>query len=99
MTSMKIALVCPYNMFERAGGVGEVVMNLQSGLIKKGHVVKIITPKPAGYEGEIPKDYILLGTSTKFNPAVVATEGTWTFNIDSEEIKEVLDREKFDVIH
>jgi phosphatidylinositol alpha-mannosyltransferase len=95
---MKIALVCPYNMLERAGGVAEVVINLREGLIRKGHSVKIITPRPTGYEGETPADYILLGTSAKFN-AGLATDGTWTFNIGSDEIQEVLYQEKFDVIN
>jgi len=95
---MKIALVCPYNLLERAGGVGELVVNLREGLIKKGHVVKIITPRPAGFEGSTPTDYILLGTSAKFN-AGLATDGTWTFNLGSDEIKEVLNSEKFDVIN
>lgn len=95
---MKIALVCPYNMFERAGGVGEVVINLHSGLIKKNHDVKIITPRPISFNGQTPKDYILLGTSTKFN-AGLATDGTFTFNIGSDEIREVLNTEKFDIIN
>jgi len=95
---MKIALVCPYNMFERAGGVGELVVNLRAGLIKRGHSVKIITPRPLSFEGDTPEGYILLGTSAKFN-AGLATDGTWTFNISADEIKEVLDREKFDVIN
>lgn len=95
---MKIGLVCPYNMFERAGGVGELVINLRAGLIKNGHKVKIITPRPSNFEGDAPEDYILLGTSTKFN-AGLATDGTWTFNIGSDEIKQVLDTEKFDVIN
>ncbi len=98
---MKIALVCPYNIFERAGGVGDVVVNLKEGLVQKGHSVKVITPKPTGYEGEVPDGYILLGTSTKFNKfnAGLATDGAWTFNIDADEIKKVLDREKFDLIN
>jgi len=98
---MKIALVCPYNMFGHPGGVGEVVINLQAGLSKKGHSVRIITPRPSGFEGTVPKNYILLGTSakmSKFN-AGLATGGTWTFNIDNDEVREVLDREKFDVIN
>lgn len=95
---MKIALVCPYNMFERAGGVGEVVVHLHQGLVKRGHKVKIITPRPFSFEGAVPEDYILLGTSTKFN-AGLATDGTWTFNAGSDEIQEVLDTEKFDVIN
>jgi phosphatidylinositol alpha-mannosyltransferase len=97
---MKIALVCPYNMLERAGGVSEVVTHLQEGLNNKGHSVKIITPRPAGFEGALPKDYIMLGTSGRFNlnPGL-ATDGSWTFNIDSDELQDVLDREKFDVIN
>lgn len=95
---MKIGLVCPYNMFERAGGVGEVVVHLHQGLVKRGHKVKIITPRPFSFEGTVPDDYILLGTSTKFN-AGLATDGTWTFNAGGDEIKEVLETEKFDVIN
>jgi phosphatidylinositol alpha-mannosyltransferase len=97
---MKIALVCPYNMFERAGGVADVVVHLYEGLVKQGHRVKIITPKPATYTGTPPKDYILLGniSGTRFS-AGLSTTGTWTFDIDSDEIKKVLDAEKFDVIN
>jgi phosphatidylinositol alpha-mannosyltransferase len=95
---MKIGLVCPYNMFERAGGVGDVVIHLRRGLVKKGHDVKIITPRPTSFEGTPPDGYILLGTSAKFN-AGLATDGTWTFNIGSDDIKDVLETEKFDVIN
>jgi len=85
-------------MFDRAGGVGELVINLRAGLAKRGHQVKIITPRPTSFEGDTPENYILLGTSAKFN-AGLATDGTWTFNIGSDEIKEVLEREKFDIIN
>ncbi|MBX4201503.1 glycosyltransferase family 4 protein [Candidatus Saccharibacteria bacterium] len=95
---MRIALVCPYNMMERAGGVGEVVMHLHEKLTEKGHQVRIITPRPTGFKGDAPDDYIFLGTSAKFN-AGLSTDGTWTFNIGSDEIKAILDEEKFDVIN
>ena len=97
---MKIALVCPYNMFDQAGGVAQVVEHLYDGLLKKGHEVKIITPRPARYKKQPPEGYILLGNSanTKFSPGL-ATYGTWTFDVDNDEVKAVLDREKFDVIH
>lgn len=95
---MKIALVCPYNMFERAGGVQQLVLHLHDGLKKKGHVVKIITPKPAGFEGEVPEDIILLGTASKFSPGL-GTTGTWTFDISDKEVKALMDSEKFDVIN
>jgi phosphatidylinositol alpha-mannosyltransferase len=97
---MKIALVCPYIMLGRSGGVGEVVIHLYEGLKKRGHDVRILTPRPNGYKGQIPKDFILVGTTTKskFSPGL-ATEGTWTFNIDADGIKEMLEREKFDIIN
>lgn len=100
---MRVALVCPYNMFESAGtigGVADVVIHLYDGLKKKGHHVRIITPRPATYKGGVPKDYILLGNTsgTRFS-AGLGTHGTWTFDIDSDEVQRVLDEEKFDVIN
>src|SRR5258708_1739547 len=96
---MKIALVCPYNMFERAGGVQTLVLELADGLRKRGHIVKIITPRPAGFKGPVPQDYILLGNTTKFNPTVMGTAGTWTFDIDEKKVEKVLAAEKVDVIN
>ncbi len=97
---MKIALVCPYEMIGHAGGVAQVVEHLQDGLIKKGHIVKIITPRPSKYKGKAPEGYILLGNSanTKLSPGL-GTAGTWTFDIDNEEVQKVLKKEKFDVIN
>lgn len=85
-------------MLERAGGVGELVVNLRLGLEKKGHTVKIITPRPVGFLGTAPEGYILLGTSTKFTGGL-ATDGTFTLNVASDEIKKVLNEEQFDVIN
>jgi phosphatidylinositol alpha-mannosyltransferase len=98
---MKIALVCPYNMFERAGGVQQQVIHLHNELEKRGHSVKIITPKPVGFEGNAPDDYILLGSSTNFNPfnSGMATSATWSFDADGDKIKEIFKKEKFDVLH
>lgn len=98
---MKIALVCPYNMFERAGGVQQQVTHLYDELKKRGHRVKIITPKPVGFDGETPQDYILLGSLTNFNPfnSGMATSATWSFDADSDTIKALFGKEKFDVLH
>lgn len=85
-------------MFEHAGGVQQLVAHLADGLKLKGHSVKIITPRPAGFQGEAPEDYILLGTSTKFNPGL-GTVGTWTFDVDDKEVKHLLDQQQFDVIN
>ena len=96
---MKIALVCPYNMFERPGGVQTLVLALAEGLKRRHHEVKIITPRPAGFKGKVPEDYILLGNTTKFNPTMMGTSGAWTFDIDEKKVEKVLQAEKFDVIN
>jgi phosphatidyl-myo-inositol alpha-mannosyltransferase len=98
---MKIALVCPYNMFDSAGGVADLVVHLHDGRKKRGHTVKIITPRPSSSDiKQPPEDYILLGniSGNRFS-AGLGTAGTWTFDIDSDEVAEAMDREKFDVIN
>jgi phosphatidylinositol alpha-mannosyltransferase len=95
---MKIGLVCPYNMFERTGGVQKLVEDLHEYLGKRGHEVKIITPRPSGYKGGVPDDYILLGTTRNFRGGF-GVAGNWSMPIDGDEIEAVLDREKFDVLH
>ena len=95
---MKIALVCPYNMFERTGGVAQLVTHLADGLRARGHSVKILTPRPTGYKGEIPKDYITLGTTRNFSGGF-GTSGNWGSTLNINEVKRVLKEEKFDVIN
>lgn len=95
---MKIALVCPYNMFERTGGVQQLVTHLHDGLTARGHLVKIITQKPAGYHGEIPADYIIFGKSRDFKGGL-GVSGDWGMPSDREEMERILEREQFDVIN
>jgi phosphatidylinositol alpha-mannosyltransferase len=95
---MRIALVCPYDMIGHAGGVQQIVMNQAEGLRKKGHTVKVITPKPVKFEGETPPDFIFLGASRKLK-AGLATAGDVGIEFDGKEIDEVLSRENFDVIN
>jgi phosphatidylinositol alpha-mannosyltransferase len=88
-------------MFERAGGVQQQVIHLHDELKKRGHKVKIITPRPLGFEDEAPEDYVLLGSLTNFNPfnSGMATSGSWSFDADKETITAIFDKEKFDVLH
>src|SRR3990167_5087374 len=88
---MKIALVCPYNMFERTGGVQQLVTHLHGGLVKKGHLVKVITQRPSGFKGPIPDDYILFGISRDFTGGL-GMSGNWGMPSDSNEIGEILKR-------
>jgi len=94
---MRIGITCPHNIFV-GGGVGEVVKALQKGLEKKGHYVRILTPKPRDYEGDIPKEIITLGMSVK-TKAFALTAWQWSGSVDNSEVDEVLEREQFDVLH
>lgn len=94
---MKIGLVCPYSI-EKHGGVLEVVLALQEGLVKKGHEVKIITPRPRGSEMDEPEDVIFCGTSIDFrSPASTTTQVSNTD--DADKIDAMLAHEKFDLLH
>jgi phosphatidylinositol alpha-mannosyltransferase len=94
---MRIGITCPHNIFA-GGGVGEVVKALEDGLSKKGHYVKILTPKPREFEGEVPKEIITLGMSVK-TKAFSGTAWQWSVSVDNSEIDEVFEREQFDVLH
>lgn len=95
---MKIGLVCPYNMFQFAGGVQEIVIQLQKSLIAKGHDVKIITPRPRARIAELPEGMILVGRSAKMNTPF-ATMVDFGFEADGDDIQNILDEEDFDVLH
>lgn len=95
---MKIGIVCPYNMFTFAGGVQEIVINLQEQLTVSGHEAKIITPRPRNHSGEAPENYILVGRSAKMNTPF-NTMVDIGFEADGDEIQAILDREHFDIIH
>jgi phosphatidyl-myo-inositol alpha-mannosyltransferase len=93
---MKIGLVCPYNI-TKGGGVQEIVKALQAGLAARGHEVVIITPQPRENNKRI-KNTILLGTATDFR-SPMATTAQVSASVDGKEIEEMLQREKFDVLH
>lgn len=94
---LKIGIVCPYDMF-RGGGVQEFVKALQAGLELRGHTVIIITPKPRHYEGTIPANYKLIGTSARFNTPLQTLVDV-TAGIDSDEVSEYLYEQQFDILH
>jgi phosphatidylinositol alpha-mannosyltransferase len=95
---MKIGLVCPYNMFQFAGGVQEIVIQLAKELRGMGHSVKIITPRPRNFSDTVPEGMILLGRSAKLNTPF-ATMVDFGFEADPEEIENMLAEESFDIIH
>ncbi|OGL24867.1 hypothetical protein A2884_00955 [Candidatus Saccharibacteria bacterium RIFCSPHIGHO2_01_FULL_48_12] len=94
---MRIGLVCPYHMF-RGGGVQEHVMALRDEYVLRGHYVRILTPQPRDYDGEIPEDVITIGGSVN-TKAFAGTSWQWSVSVDTDAIDTVLNSEKFDVLH
>ena len=94
---MKIGLVCPYSI-NKHGGVLEVVLALQTGLKQRGHTVKVITPKPRGSEIDKMPDTIFIGTSTDLR-TMSHTTGQVSSTVDNEHIDNILQAEKFDILH
>jgi phosphatidylinositol alpha-mannosyltransferase len=94
---MRIGLVCPYSI-NKQGGVLEVVLALKTGLQKRGHTAKIITPLPRGNNVEHPEDIIFFGTSTDFR-TISRTTAQVSSTADNEHIDAMLAEENFDILH
>jgi phosphatidyl-myo-inositol alpha-mannosyltransferase len=93
---MKIGIVCPYNMF-RGGGVQECVLALRDGVNKRGHDAYIITPQPMDYKGKNPDGMLMVGGAVPFRAA--RTSAQISASVDLSALGDMLEREKFDVIH
>lgn len=94
---MKIGLICPYSI-NKHGGVLDVIMHLKAGLKEKGHDVRIITPRPRGIHETDDPDVVFVGVSTDFrSPSHTTTQVS--SNGDEDLITEILEREKFDILH
>ena len=93
---MKIGLVCPY-IYPENGGVAQHVRHLYENLRLRGHDVRIITashgPQRAS-EGDILR--IGVGFSVPLNGSM----GTLTFSPRYiSQVRDLLERERFDVLH
>jgi phosphatidylinositol alpha-mannosyltransferase len=93
---MKIGLVCPY-IYPASGGVAQHVQFLYHGLRQRGHDVRILTashgPQRAS-EGDIIR--LGVGVSVPINASV----GTLTFSPRYlTQIDDMLERERFDILH
>lgn len=93
---MKIGIVCPYNIW-RGGGVQECVLAIQNELVKRGHEAKIITPKPRNHKNRAHENVIMIGKSTDMKALATASE--ISASADLEAIHEMLEMEKFDILH
>jgi phosphatidyl-myo-inositol alpha-mannosyltransferase len=93
---VKIALVSPYD-FSYPGGVVNHIVALDKQLTRMGHDVKIIAPTSQTVESNCDK-YVNIGKAR----AIPARGTTIRIAISlhlAPQIKEVLEREKFDIVH
>lgn len=95
---MKIGLVCPYNI-AKGGGVQEIVRAMQQELIKRGHEALIITPEPRDMPEYHRKDNIIfVGGAADFKTALHTT-AQFSMAADTYGITQMLEEEKFDILH
>lgn len=94
---MRVGIYCPYSLGE-PGGVKEHVLGLYQEFKRRGIKVKVLAPNTKKkLKG---KDFIYLGTSLK----APTFTGSWgrmgaAFGEKRGEIKEVFEKEKFDLLH
>lgn len=94
---MKIGLVCPYDFF-RHGAVQKLVMVLDGELTRRGHDVRIITPRPRNYKGKVPKRMIFVGQSAKW-VTPLKTINEVGISLEGDGMDEMFEEEKFDLLH
>lgn len=93
---MRIGIVCPYNIF-RPGGVQSHIEAQANELRKRNHKVIIITPKPRDFDGVKPKDVYFIGQSVKMRAQSSTVDISAALEV--EEIEELYEELKLDVIH
>ncbi len=94
---MKVALVCPYNIGS-GSGVFEIIKELHRGMVDRGHDAVILTPQPRDSVTLAPEHVIFLGGGTEIRSPTHTTLQV-SATVDTDAINEVLEREKFDIIH
>ena len=94
---MKIGIVCPYNI-AMPGGVQQHVFEQAAELRRRGHKVKLITPKPRGRILTDDPEVVFLGTSARFKTPQ-HTSVDVSISVTGDAIDDLLKNEDFDIIH
>lgn len=94
---MKVALVSAYD-FAHPGGVANHILFLHKELLKIGHEAKIIAPYSRPRDSIKDKNIIAIGKPIPISSAGSIARITLSPML-SAAVQEVLDREKFDIIH
>lgn len=94
---MKIGLVSP-NSLKVDGGVKEHILNLYQALKKQGHKVRVLGPADRFGQASKNRDIYLFGKTKHFTLEGTEMWPGWHL-ARPRELKEVLEREEFDVLH
>jgi phosphatidyl-myo-inositol alpha-mannosyltransferase len=94
---MKIGLVCPYNI-AIGGGVQEQVKAMQTELARRGHDVIILTPQPRVPYVDDGRKVVFLGSAADVKTPLNTTS-QFSASVLTDEIDNVLEHERFDVLH
>ena len=95
--TMKIGLVCPYNV-ALGGGVQEIVFAMQEHLERRGHTAKIITAQPRRLNDIDTSKMIFLGSSIDLRWPNHTT-APLSSGLSMEAIEQIMETEKFDILH
>lgn len=93
---MKIALVSPYD-FSYPGGVAHHISNLQYHFTRMGHTVKIIAPASRPVDG-YGDGFIAIGKPRPIPASGSIARITISLSV-AKKVKEVMEEEKFDIVH
>lgn len=94
---MKIGLVCPYDLF-RGGGVQEHILAQHRELTRRGHEVRILTPRPRKNHNQPPKDMLFVGNSAQVKTPI-STSLELGISMERKQIDSLLEAEQFDLLH
>ena len=94
---MKIGIVCPYNL-SLPGGVQQHVFEQARELKKRGHTVKILTPKPRTELVFDDTDVLFIGQSRRIKTPQ-HTSMDVSISVSGEAIDALLASQNFDIIH
>lgn len=95
--TMKIGLVCPYNM-ALGGAVQEITKESYDELKRRGHDVIIVSPTPSQGVPDLP-NYHIRYIGKAYDLRAMGTTAQISFLADTKEIDRLFAEEKLDVLH